>query len=159
MRTLLTLMCACCFAGPVLQAQPRGPMRGPAVERVEQLKKLRLMEALRLDEETSIRFFSRYNEHQEELRKIGLKRSGLIDQLQLAIKGSAADADVDKLLKDILAVETLVIDARSKFLDTLRPVLTVKQIGQYVVFERNFNQDLRELMREMAQDRMQRGRN
>ncbi|OGU74481.1 MAG: hypothetical protein A3H45_10975 [Ignavibacteria bacterium RIFCSPLOWO2_02_FULL_55_14] len=134
-------------------------MRGPAVERVEQLKKLRLMEALRLDEETSIRFFARYNEHQEELRKIGLKRSGLIDQLQLAIKGSAADADVDKLLKDILAVETLVIDARSKFLDTLRPVLTVKQIGQYVVFERNFNQDLRELMREMAQDRMQRGRN
>lgn len=158
MKTCVLAFCGCLIILPAVTAQPRGPMRGPAVERVEQLKKLRLMEALKLEEETSIRFFSRYGEHQDELRKIGAKRSDEIDKLALAIKSGGSDADVEKYVKDILAIEGQVLEARSKFLESLKPLLTAKQIGQYVVFERNFNQDLRELMREMAQDRFQRGR-
>ncbi len=133
-------------------------MRGPGAQRVEQLKKLRMQEALKLDEETSIRFFARYNEHQDALRAIGKRRADAIDALQALVKKNAPDAEIDAQLKSIVAVETEVAATRSSFLDKLRDILKPSQIAQYVVFERNFNQDLREIMREGAQERW-RGRN
>ena len=38
--------------------QDQAQMRGPAAERIEQFKKVRLMEVLKMDDETSIRFSS-----------------------------------------------------------------------------------------------------
>jgi len=125
---------------------------------VEQLKKLRLQEALKLDEETSVRFFARYNEHQEGLRSIGKRRSEAIDGLQKLVRKNAPDAEIDAQLKTVVASETDVTSIRSKFLEKLRDILTPAQIALYVVFERNFNQDLREIMRENAQERW-RGKN
>ncbi|MCU0453794.1 MAG: hypothetical protein MUE68_09055 [Bacteroidetes bacterium] len=139
-------------------AQDQRPMRGPAGQRVEQLKKLRMQEALALDEETSIRFFARYNEHQDELRAVGKSRGDLIDDLQSLLKKNAPEAEIDAKLRDVLKAEKQVIDLRLKFADKLGEILTRSQVARYVVFERNFNQDLRELMRESAQDRW-RGRN
>ena len=133
-------------------------MRGPGAQRVEQLKKLRLQEALKLDEETSVRFFARYNEHQEGLRSIGKRRSEAIDGLQKLVRKNAPDAEIDAQLKTVVAIETDVTSIRSKFLEKLRDILTPAQIALYVVFERNFNQDLREIMRENAQERW-RGKN
>ncbi|HXG00266.1 MAG TPA: hypothetical protein VNL69_05740, partial [Bacteroidota bacterium] len=60
------------------QDDPQGsPMLGPGAQRVEQLKKVRMMEVLKLDEETSIRFFSRYNKYQDELREIQRNREAI----------------------------------------------------------------------------------
>jgi hypothetical protein len=137
---------------PMLSQDER-PMRGPAGERVEQLKKLRMQEALALNEETSIRFFARYNDHQEELRSAGKKRAEAIDDLQVLLKKNASDSEIDAKLKAVVTAEREVIDLRQKFVERLGDILTKHQIARYVVFERNFNQDLRDFMRESAQQR------
>lgn len=156
-RSVLSATAAAILSVGIL-AQDQFPMRGPAAQRVEQLKKLRLMEALKLDEETSIRFFARYNEHQEELRGIGKNRAGAIDDLQSLARKDAPEGEIDAKLKEIMGIESEVLAARNKFLGKLKEVLSVRQVAQYVVFERNFNQDLRDMMRESAQERW-RGRN
>ncbi len=156
-RSVLSAAAAAVLAVGLL-AQDQLPMRGPAAQRVEQLKKLRLMEALKLDEDTSIRFFVRYNEHQEELRGIGKKRAGAIDELQSLARKNAPEGEIEAKLKEVTGIESEVLATRNKFLEKLKEVLSVRQIAQVVVFERNFNQDLRELMRESAQERW-RGRN
>jgi hypothetical protein len=157
LRIVMTSLLLAAVIVPALSQDER-PMRGPAGERVEQLKKLRMQEALALDEETSIRFFARYNEHQEELRSAGKKRAEVIDDLQALVKKNAPESEVDAKLKVVVTAEREVIDVRQKFVEKLGDILTKHQIARYVVFERNFNQDLRELMRESAQQRW-RGRN
>lgn len=157
LRTQLAVVLAAVLIVPAM-SQDQRPMRGPGGERVEQLKKLRMQEALALDEETSIRFFARYNEHQDELRSVGKKRADLIDDLQSLVKKNAPESEVDAKLKEVVKAEREAIEVRQRFVEKLGDILTKHQIARYVVFERSFNQDLRELMRESAQQRW-RGRN
>lgn len=156
-RTVSTLVALVLIAA-ISAAQDHPPMRGPAGQRVEQLKKLRMQEALALDEETSIRFFARYNEHQVELRSVGTRRAQVIDDLEALVRKNGTDTEIEAKLKEMTKVEREVAEVRQKFIDKLGDILTKPQIARYVVFERNFNQDLRDLMRESAQQRW-RGRN
>ena len=52
--------------------------------------------------------------------------------------------------------EEKVLEERAKFIEELREILSVKQLSQFIVFERNFNKNLRELMRDVARDRWNR---
>ena len=134
-------------------AQDQMPLQGPAAERIVQYKKMRLMEVVQMNEETSIRFFSRYSKREENIRTIGKERNELIDQLQKLIKSKSTDAKMENVIKDIGMCEEKVFEERTKFIEELRDVLSVKQLSQFIVFERNFNKNLRELMRDVAKDR------
>jgi hypothetical protein len=132
------------------------PMRGPAMERVEQFKKIRMMEVLKLDEETSLRFFARYNKFQEGIKEITGKRDGLIDELAALRKSNSSDGEYEKVFKELSAVESKIADERWRFVQELKGVVSTKQVAEYIVFERNFNRQLFQLVREMAQERNQR---
>lgn len=139
-----------------LIAQDQPPMRGPASERIEQFKKVRIMETLKMDDETSIRFFARYNKHIESLHAIQKDHNALIDQLQKLINSNANNSDIEQAMKDIAMCEEKITETRSKFLIELKEVISTKQIAEYVVFERNFNKNLREIMRDIAKERWNR---
>ena len=137
----------------LLPAQNPMLMRGPAAERIEQFKKIRLMEELKLDEATSIKFFARYNSHQEELRKLNQKRNDIIDELQILRRRDVSDAEYEKTLQELKALADPAVELRVKFLNEISEILSPKQVAEYVIFERNFVQNLREIMREMQQQR------
>ena len=141
-----------------LIAQDQPPMRGPAAERIEQFKKVRLMETLKMDEETSIRFFARYNKYVESLHAIQKDHNSLIDQLQKLTKSTANNSDIEQAIKDIEMSEEKISETRAKFLDELKEVISIKQIAEYVVFERNFNRNLREIIQDIAKERWNRQR-
>ena len=141
-----------------LISQDQLPMRGPAAERIEQFKKVRLMEVLKMDEETSIRFFARYTKYAETLRTIQKDHNILIDQLQELSKSDANNSDIERVIKDIGMSEEKIAETRSKFLEQLKDVISIKQVAEYVVFERNFNKNLREIMRDIAKERWNRQR-
>ncbi|MBI4429896.1 MAG: hypothetical protein HY562_12355 [Ignavibacteriales bacterium] len=129
------------------------PMQGPARERVEQFKKIRMMEVMKLDEETSLRFFARYNKHHEAMKEITLRRDGLIDQLAALRKSDGLDSEYEKVFKELQNTESQIVAERSRFLQDLKGVVSTRQVAEYIVFERNFNRQLMQLMREMAQER------
>jgi hypothetical protein len=161
MKFLNTISCAVFFAlavSSILIAQDQPPMRGPGAERIEQFKKVRLLEVMNLDEETSIRFFARYNKHMETLRMIQKDHNELIDQLQRFNTSNANSAEIEPVIKNIEMSEEKIAETRSKFLEELKEVISIKQIAQYVVFERNFNKNLREIMRDIAKERWNRQR-
>jgi hypothetical protein len=139
-----------------LIAQDQLPARGPGAERIEQFKKVRLMEVLKMDEETSIRFFVRYNKHIENLHTIQKDHNTLIDQLQRLTQSNANNSDIEQAIKDIELCEEKIMESRSKFLEELKEVISIKQVAEYVVFERNFNKNLREIMRDFAKERRNR---
>ena len=135
------------------RTQDQLPTRRPAAERIAQYKKLHLIEAVQMNEETSVRFFTRYNKHEEDTRAIGKERNALIDQLQKMNKSNSNDEEIEKIIKDIGMSEEKVLEERTKFIEGLRDILTLKQISEYIVFERNFNKNLRELMKDVAKER------
>jgi hypothetical protein len=141
-----------------LLAQDQLPARGPAAERIEQFKKVRLMEVLKMNEETSIRFFSRYNKYVETLHAVQKDHNTLIDQLQDLNKSNANNADIERAIKDIGMCEDKITETRSNFIEELKNILSLKQVADYVVFERNFNKNLREIMRDIAKERWNRQR-
>lgn len=129
------------------------PMRGPAAERVEQFKKIRLMEALNLDEETSIRFFARYNKHQEAMQQIRRRQIELLQQIQAFRKSNAADEEYGKVLQEMRSLEEKSSEAKLKYFDELGGVLTKKQLAEYIAFEVRFQQNLREILRDIQKKR------
>lgn len=141
-----------------LYSQEQIPLRGPAAERIEQFKKVRLMEVLKMDEETSVRFFVRYNKHTEYLRSIQKDHNALIDKLQEMSKSNVNNSDIEQVIKDIGMNEEKIAETRSKFLEEIKSVISIKQVASYVVFERNFNKNLREIIRDIAKERWNRPR-
>jgi len=137
-------------------AQDQLTMHGPAAERIAQYKKLRLMEVVQMNEETSVRFFARYNKHEENIRAIGMERNELIDQLQKLSRLNSNDAEMEDIIKNIGFSDEKVLEERTKFMKELREVLSVEQLSKFIIFERNFNKYLRELMRDVARDRWNR---
>lgn len=139
-------------------AQDQAQMRGPAAERIEQFKKVRLMEVLKMDDETSIRFFSRYNKYIESLRAIQKDHNALIDQLQKLTSSNANSSEIEQAIKDVVMSEEKIAETRLKFLEELKGVISIKQVGEFVVFERNFNRNLRDIMQDIARGRWNRQR-
>jgi hypothetical protein len=143
-------------AMPLAAQEPMVPP-GPARERLEELKKIRLIEQLKLDEETSVRFFSRYNKNAEEMRALGKKRDDLIDELQLKVKRNAPDAEYKSLLAEIMELGSQAIEQREKYFDDLAEILPASKLATYIVFERNFYANIRDLMRQYQRERTGRG--
>lgn len=134
--------------------EPPPPAPGPAPQRVEQFKKMRLIEDLQLDEETSIRFFARYNKQTEALRDIDKQQAAIIRQLKELIRTNAPAAEMDAAIKNYCKLESQSADIRAKFVEGLKEIFTPKQIAEYLIFEQNFNQNLRDVLRDMTRERM-----
>jgi hypothetical protein len=156
MRPVLAILFLATFAG-IAPAQDQMPIPGRAAERLEQYKKLRLMEVLRLDEETSLRFFARYNKQREELAGLNQRRNELLDDLAKLRRNNAPDKDYQKVLDELRAVADPAVEIRGKFFDDIAKILTPIQMADYLVFERNFMRNVREIMRDMQGQRMRGG--
>ncbi|MBI3112265.1 MAG: hypothetical protein HYZ01_11905 [Ignavibacteriales bacterium] len=147
------LVCSVSLAQRRGGAPDQDSMRRPGAERVEQFKKLRLMEVLQLDEEASIRFFARYNKHEAAMREIRQKQLEFIQQIQSLRRSQAPDVDYQRVLRELRALEQRLSETKLKYMDELTDILTQKQVAEYIVFEIRFQQNLREILRDMQQER------
>ena len=151
-KIVVALVVVCCTGLSYAQNRPN-QFRGQ--QRVEQFKKLRMIEALKLDEDTSVRFFAKYNKHEDVMREINKQRDDLIDQLQEVRKSNSDGAGMEKIFTDLGVLDIKQAEERHRFLDDMKTALSTQQIADFVIFERNFARNLRQLMQEMAQERRQ----
>jgi hypothetical protein len=134
-------------------AQP--PVQGRAAARVEQYKKIRMMEVLGMDEQTSIRFFLRYDKNLEVMKGLRQKQVQALTRVQSLRKDKAPDNDYAKVISDLRSLEEQINRTKSKYIDDLKEVLTNQQLAEYLVFELRFQQNLRDLIRDMQQKNKQ----
>lgn len=150
---LVLILSACATS---LMAQDPLPFEGPAAERIEQYKKIRLMDFLKLDEETSIRFFSRYNRFAEELRALGQERNSYIDELQILVRRDAPEGDYRRVFDQLDGLGTEMTALRRQYMEDISSLLPARKVAAYIVFERNFYRNLRDLLREAQRERSER---
>lgn len=145
---LLVVVCSAALFG-----QMRGQMGKRPMERLESFKKVRMLEALKLDEDKGLKLVARYNQHRESIRSLEEERKGVMDKLEAKVNGDASDNEFQKSFNELLEIEKKIMDARTKYLTELKDILTAKQIAEYLLFERSFARDIRDIMRDGQKER------
>ena len=136
------------------QDTPPPPMPGDRPhERIEQWKKVRLIEILDLKEDQSVRFFSRLKEHDLLRRKLMKQKGEALDRIDRLVRNRAAAAELEKAFPEALEIDVQLAAERTKFFQSLSDILTTEQRARLLLFERQFEKELREAMREAQRKR------
>lgn len=140
-----TMMFAFLLIHHVALSQP-DPNPAKMHQRIEEMRKIKLLDVLNLNDDQVEKFFAVYNKHQknhEMLRKDIDRRS---KELQAMIDKGSTDAELAPVVEELRqAIRNMgkSIDAR---FDEARAVLTPKQYAAYVVFEARFRDELQNLI-------------
>ena len=110
--------------------------------KIEQLEKIKLIEVLQLDEETTLKFFSRRNLHQQSQKHIILQRDSILTKLADQFN-SENKTDYKIGIEKILKIDKELLDDREKFLRSLNDLLSAEQIAKLLVFEIRFRSEIR----------------
>ncbi len=137
-----------------LMGQMRTPMGKRPMERLESYKKVRMLETLKLDEDKGLKLVNRYNQHREGVRDLEEERKEILDKLEAKVTDNASDAEIQKSFNDLIEIEKKMFNAREKYLNELKEILTTKQVAEYLLFERSFARDVRDIMREGQKERI-----
>lgn len=129
-------------AGGELSAQP-GPQ---SIKRIQQVKKMKLLDELNLDEKTADRFLIKYSAWEDKVNEkkeaIDIARK----ELDLAVqKKEDKSALTQKSNKFLEAMAEMGKTLQDKNID-MRNVLTEEQYAKFLIFEDRFMHDLQKTM-------------
>ncbi len=128
------------------------PRDGKALERIEQMEKLKLIEILNLDEETTIKFFIRRNDFHKKQKNLMDEREKLLNDLEISFREKRSDDNFYKQsVSKLLDIEERIFNERQNFLISLNNLLNPQQIAKLTVFEFKFR-------RELTQSLLEKGR-
>ncbi|MBM4176466.1 MAG: hypothetical protein FJ213_09895 [Ignavibacteria bacterium] len=149
MKYLIILLIA--FSASTSFSQQRMQMREHQRDKIDQLKKIKLIEALNLNEEASLRFVSRYNEFHKQIRDFQRNKETVIDELQKIVKDGEkgfSDQKFEELIKKFSQIETESDKLKYHFFKSLEEILPKYKIAKLIVFEREFARELNNLVQD-----------
>ncbi|RJP70073.1 MAG: hypothetical protein C4539_07020 [Ignavibacteriales bacterium] len=113
--------------------------------KIEELEKIKLIEILDLNDEAMIKFLNRRKDFIERNSQLEEKKNKQIDNLRESIDN--LDEQKGKVMIDeILATDEEIVKNRREFVYSLKDLLNNKQIAKFIIFERNFKKELKELL-------------
>ena len=139
------------FASSLSEAQPERhkPLFGPP-DKIRELEKIKLIEILDMDEETTLKFFARRNEHLQRMEELNKSGDNKLIQIEEKIKSSENENDPEfvKLINDYIVEQERFNVERKDFINRIKDILTAKQLAKLVVFERRFREEIRHILKE-----------
>jgi hypothetical protein len=117
-------------------------------EKLEQLEKIKLIESLDMDEDTSIRFFARRNESKREIQELEKKTDDIIFELEKSfnIEDKNQDEKQKQLISEMLKNRESIELKRNQFINSLGDILSTEQIAKLIVFEKKFRDEIRNVL-------------
>jgi hypothetical protein len=168
MRTLILLFIGALTlitTSPLTSAQQGGRERrrppifddiepGKMRQRIEDLRKLKLMDILSLEGEQVEKFFGTYNPLQKAVYEAKEAMDAASKALWEATERKAVAADLTPLTNDLLAKMKTLEQAVHARHDGVRKVLTPEQFARYLAFEARFRDELDRMILKRVRDRM-----
>lgn len=113
-----------------------------------QLEKVKLIDALNLDEETSVRFFARRDEMQKEVEALNDQADDILQKLSDTFdsKDKGKEANQKQLIKDYIDIKQKIENTRRNFITSLSDILPTEKIARYLVFEQKFRDEIRKIL-------------
>jgi len=150
-RFMLSL--AIFIATQSLLAQPQGPRQGPRAGRLEEFRKMRLVEVLKLKEDEAVRFFAKQSAHEDKIKELMKARNDALDDIDKTVREKGDAKGIQKSSGDVLDADQKIFAERQRYQEELKNFLTPEQFGKFLVFERNFEHHMREAMQDMFRER------
>jgi len=151
-RAVAIALFLCSSGLAVAQPSMPSPDQRP-MERIERLRKVRLIEMLDLKEDQSIRFFARMNDHDKARRELKRQKGEVLDRIERLVRNHADDQEFEKEYPEVRAIDARLAEENWNFFDSLKDILTPEQRGKFLLFERHFEVELRQAMREAVRMR------
>ena len=122
--------------------------RRTPLRKIEELEKIKLLEVLNLDEATSAKFLTRRNQNRirifDKIDKIDSVRENIESEIK---RGKNKDVSkIQRMNDDYCTFSMDVEKEKLSFIKSLSDILTPEQIGKYIVFERKFREEIRDLL-------------
>ncbi|NOY05780.1 MAG: hypothetical protein GXO82_03975 [Chlorobi bacterium] len=139
---------------PVL-SQPR--FDNPDVrKRIEEIRRFKLIDYLDLEEEQAVRFVTREKDFSKEEKRREEKRNKVIMQLKKAVEEGVSEDELRSLIDQYVALGREMAEARLAYFRSLGDLLTVEQQAKYLLFERKFKDEIRNIIRNWQMERRKR---
>jgi hypothetical protein len=141
-KMLIIGLCAASLFSISANAQPANK----AKERIAELKKIKLLDILNLDETSSEKFLISYSQFE---KKIEAKKSELDEsskELRHAIRDNLSKEDIKKLSSKYIEIQTQFFDLLRTRLQAMSTLLSETDYAKYLVFENEFPKELQKIL-------------
>jgi hypothetical protein len=118
------------------------------MQKMEELKKIKLIEILQMDEETNVKFFTRRSEHIKKIESLNFASQQKIEQIAGIIEDGkeSNSTNLKKAIDEYLQLQENVMQERQNFFKSASEILTIEQLGKLVVFEEKFRNEVSGLL-------------
>lgn len=117
-------------------------------QKIEELEKIKLIEVLQMDEETTLRFFARRTEHENKIEGLRNKQKEIIKKINESINDDSnkSDSYYKNLNNEFLDYEIKISSEKNSFIQSLSDILTSKQISKLITFHDKWMSDVRNIL-------------
>ena len=144
MKKLILLVIIIVSVSVTLNAQRKQDRKHQVPDKIEQLEKIKLIETLEMDEETTLRFFSRRSEFEREMNKIHKAIDEKLDKMEKMVNSdNVQDEELKAAIEELNLMHQKLDKNKADFINSLTDILSYKQIAKMVLFERKFREELR----------------
>ncbi len=142
----LTILLLVMFSISLIAQKDNSKRHEKREARFRELEKIKLLEVLDLDEETSVRFFVRKKKYEDEFRNYLDELKILYNNLETALEEGSSEDKLNSLVKKIIDSDIEMVKHKNNFFQSLDDILTPEQIARAILFERKFKKDIRDLL-------------
>ena len=144
MKKLILLLIIIVSVSVTLNAQRKHDRGHHVPDKILQLEKIKLIEILEMDEETTLKFFSRRSEHEREMEKIHKAINEKLDKMeQIVNSDNVLDEELKASIEELNLMHNKLDRIKTDFINSLDDILSYKQIAKMILFERKFKEELR----------------
>ncbi|MEO0137762.1 MAG: Spy/CpxP family protein refolding chaperone [candidate division WOR-3 bacterium] len=142
------------FAFPVLLifAQVRPEEKDPR-EIIEKVRIYKLTEELDLTEEQMTKLFPKLKAMRKDEQEFYRQRGTLIKELKNLLDEKADEGEILKILNKLQELQKKRHETQLKEFEEIRQILTPIQQAKFIIFQEEFEREIRELIREVRRRR------
>ncbi len=131
-----------------VNAQPLGMRPSNPMKKIEELEKIKLIESLQMNEETTLRFFSRWDQFKNNQHKLVKSSNEILDKLdrEVSTNKEKNNPEINKMIDLYFGIEKQLQKNKRDFIYSLKDILDQNQIAKLLVFEKKFKDEIRNVL-------------
>ncbi|MCK5742481.1 MAG: hypothetical protein KAH48_09705, partial [Chlorobi bacterium] len=149
---ILIIMLATSFEMFAQPGQGRGMQRGRGMrdadmqKKIREVKKIKLLEILNMDEETSDKFMAKYSFYDKKIAAEKNKIDKVSIKLQDAIDNKSSEKVLSERIKAMEDIRSNLYSLHKEMSAEMKTILSTEQYAKFIVFEHRFMKRLFKMM-------------
>ena len=127
-----------------MPAQAQSGDNDRPLRKIEQFKKMKLLEVLDLDEAAANTFLAKYDKWEKQIIQLMQARSEMAMDMKIRLERKAPDSELTSLLDSLVETSKKYEDTKFAMFADMRSVLTPRQAVKFSLFEMQFQRKLHE---------------